>query len=229
MRTVLFAALCILVITQINHLKSDFGFLNNPSKATLTATAFIIAVNVCYSASFDYVRNGQMTPKMTTTMTVVFLLTMFGSWISVNASIRAFAQDKHQLVMNQQAGPAAMAYRNKMVRADNRLNELAEAGVTSGAEYDRLTQEVSAGAQQYKGEVGEEGQESAYAKAIAGGDTDSKIDKKVHRTSIWQALGLEGLCAAISILLGLGKPVHQKIEDTFGAPPKKSRGTGAAR
>lgn len=224
MKAVLSIALLILIATQVNHLKADFGFQIDPVKATLTAAAFIIAINVCYSAAFDYIRSGTMTAKMTMTMAVVFALTAFGSWISVNASIRAFAKDKHQMVINQEAGPAAMAFRNKMVRADNRLNELAKAGVTSGAEYDRLQRQVQQGAGEYSQAVGGREQESAFAKAITGGDKGSDLDVKVRRHSIWQALGLEGLCAAISILLGIGKPVRERIEETFGAAPKKQPG-----
>ena len=229
MRIVLFISLCILIALQVSHIRNDFGALINPGLATLTAAAFVIAINVSYSATFDHIKAGAVTSgKGSLAIIVVIILTLFASWISVNASIRAFAKTKHQTVMNEEAGPAAMAYRNKMVRADVRLNELAKNGVTSGPEYDQLTREVLQGAEAYKAELGGKVQQSAYAKALTGGDENSEVDSEVRSQSILQAIGLEGLCAALSILLGIGTPLSQSIERSLGAQPKPKKQYGSS-
>jgi len=229
MKNVLFIALCILIGAQIMHLRVDFGIQVNPFQATIFAAAFIIAINVAYSAVFAHVQDGTLNGKTAAGLVAAMVLTFFASWISVNASVRAFAAAKHQMVMHQEAGPVAMLARNRMVRADNRLNELASAGVTSGAEYEKLSAEVAAGGATYASATGGKQEESAYSKAITGGDAKSIVDKKVQRQSWLQALGLEGLCAALSILLGIGKPLQRSFEENFGAPPKKSRGVGVSR
>lgn len=230
MRSALFVALCVLLLTQINHLSRDFGVQINYWRATMTAGAFILAINVCYSAAFDYLRNGNMTTKMTATMAVIFGLTLFASWISVNASIRAFAQQKHQVVMNQEAGTAAMIYRNQMVRADIRMNELAESGVTGGPEYDRLLLQAQQSGELYNAELGDKPKESAYSKALTGGSKESEVDTKVRIAAITQAIGLEGLCAALSILLGLGAPVHRVAEGVMTETKKpRAQSQGVSR
>jgi len=202
-----------MLVVQVSHLSVDIGWA--------MGAAIILGINVGWALVFEHVKNGRMIAI------IVAPVLLYGNWQSVEASKRAFAEKKHSTIQEQNLGPVARMQKTQMIIANNAMVDLSKSGVSSGAEFEQAKSQFANAQAQYTS-YKNQGDESAAAKAMQGGDDSVNIDEAVANNSASLAWLLELMCTAMSVLVGIGTGASAAAMGML-TPTKKQSSARAAQ